>query len=647
MSATGTWTVPTGTVQLSLTDLGRWRRTTAERLADFRRWATVGRCLDEQMAARLAHLERRLVSERLTIAFVAEYSRGKSELINALFFSDLGTRLLPSGVGRTTLCPTEILWDASRPPSLKLLPIETRESPRALREFIAELDTWEEIPLDPSKPESLAPALEAIGEARTVTAAQAAALGLGEGDGPDVEIPRWRYALVNLPHPALEHGLVILDTPGHNTVGSEPEITLNRLPDAAAIIFMLGADTGVTRSDRELWSDHIQPIHGVEHSCYVVLNKIDGLRDGIKPETQILAEIEKQTRSTAETLRIGAERIFALSAKQGLVAKVQQDRDGLIKSRLYRLEQALARGMVHQKRLDHAATVRAEARSAFSESQALLSSRLGYANEQLEEIAAIQGKNQKLIDALARKALSERTRLEQARAVMMELRNAYNRHAMELARLLDPNQARDAGAQARTRVVGSAFSRQIGEALDGFFRDSRERIREAVGVIDESRALMEAASRRFAGEFQIAKVEVTEFATERFVVELNRLEQRCTRDFKGAGSLLTKRRSTLGALFFDSIALNVVRIFEIAERESRSWMVGFIRPLEAHLAGFQGNANTRIEGMGRIRNAEVDLLERLEELKGLAEEVAGQLRQGEEHQAKLMELLNEAPAPKA
>ena len=109
---------------------------TAASLASFRRWATVGRLIDEQTAARLAHLERRLQSERLTIAFVAEYSRGKSELINALFFADLGTRLLPSGVGRTTLCPTEIAWDPARPPSIRLLPIQTRESPRALREFI-------------------------------------------------------------------------------------------------------------------------------------------------------------------------------------------------------------------------------------------------------------------------------------------------------------------------------------------------------------------------------------------------------------------------------------------------------------------------------------------------------------------------------
>jgi hypothetical protein len=454
-----------------------------------------------------------------------------------------------------------------------------------------------------------------------------------------VDIPRWRYAVLNFPHPALENGLVILDTPGHNGMGAEPEVTLHRVPDSEAIVFMLGADTGVTRSDRELWSEHLEPIHGLDQTCYVVLNKIDGLRDGFKSETQILADIDKQVKSTSETLRVNPKRIFALSAKQGLIAKVQEDRDATIKSRLYRLEQALADGMLRQKKLDHAAAVRAESRVAFAESQALIESRLAFTREQLEEIEAIKGKNQKLVETLARKASSERARLEQARAVMIALRTVHNRLLERLVRLFDPAAARAAGLQARAGVLTSAFSAGIGEALDHFFRDSRGRVREAIEVIHEARAMMEMARRKFSDEYQIAAIEVGEFATERFVVEIDRLEERCARDFKGAGSLLLRRRSTLGTLFFDTVALQVVRVFEIADREARTWMGGFMRPLETQLQAFQEQANTRVEGMGRIRTAESDLVERLAELRTLAGEVGAQLREGEEHHRLLMELL--------
>ena len=62
-----------------------------------------------------------------------------------------------------------------------------------------------------------------------------------------VEVPRWRHALINIAHPLLKQGLVILDTPGLNAIGSEPELTVSLLPQAQAVVFILGADTGVDR----------------------------------------------------------------------------------------------------------------------------------------------------------------------------------------------------------------------------------------------------------------------------------------------------------------------------------------------------------------------------------------------------------------
>ena len=221
--------------EASLADLRQWRARAADTLAGLRAWAAGARLIDEQSAARLAHLERRLASERLTIAFVGEHSRGKGELINALFFAEGGARLLPSIVGRTIQCPTEILRDESRPPSIRLLPSETRDSPRALREFLDELDTWQEVPLDPRRPQSWAAACEVL------------------LDAVDAKSPRWRYAVINLPHPLLASGLVILDTAGYTTLASEPELSFHRVPDAAAIVFMLSAD-GITGHDQALWN---------------------------------------------------------------------------------------------------------------------------------------------------------------------------------------------------------------------------------------------------------------------------------------------------------------------------------------------------------------------------------------------------------
>jgi len=639
MSATGTWVVPTRAFEASLTELKTWRQSVASELAAFRRWALVSRLMDEQTVARLAHLERRLAVERLTVAFVAEYSRGKSELINALFFAELGRRLLPSGTGRTTLCPAEILWDPARPPSIRLLPIESRESPKALREFMNEPSEWHEIALDPSQPEAVVAACRSLSEAITISGIDAAGLGFDPGSHEFVELPRWRYAVVNIPHPLLESGLTILDTPGRAALAAEPELTLHRVPDAAAIVFMVGADTGLTADDQALWNEHIGPIDGLEQTCFVALNKIDALRDPGKPESQVLAEIDRQVRATADALRIAPTRVFALSAQQGLEAKLSGDRDGLIRSRLYRLEQALAKGMVHQRRIDHASVVLAETRSAFAESRSLIESRIAFTRSQLEELAALQGKNQKLVETLARKAAGERSRLDKARAEMAGLRGIHNRHGDELARLLDPAHARETGLKVRAEIVSTRFSGHIGHVLDAYFQAERDKLERAIKVIGEVRSLMAEAKRKFAAEYGVTSETLAEFATERFLVELARLEEHCDRDFKSTTSLLTRGRKTLAALFFDTVATQVIRVFEIADREVRTWMNGFIRPLEAQLSAFQEQTNARIEGMGRIQNAETDLVARLDELQALLAEVEAQRGQCEAQRERLSGLL--------
>src|SRR6188768_3385651 len=103
-----------------------WRRRLSAGVLALHDWMQDQDLADAQVDLRVQQLLERLHQDKLVVAFVAEFSRGKSELINAIFFADFGQRLLPSAAGRTTMCPTEILHDPSRPPSIRLLPIETR-----------------------------------------------------------------------------------------------------------------------------------------------------------------------------------------------------------------------------------------------------------------------------------------------------------------------------------------------------------------------------------------------------------------------------------------------------------------------------------------------------------------------------------------
>ena len=246
---------------------GAWRREFAWRLKLLAEWMKSHDLLDAAMEERLHTLELQVRSDKVMVAFVAEFSRGKSELINAIFFAGYGRRIMPASAGRTTMCPTELGYDADVSPCLRLLPIETRLQTQALVEWRAAPEKWAQIDLDVNDPAQLAKSLEKVAEVRHVSKDDARALGFWNDEhlednpmvGPDglIEVPKWRHALINIAHPLLKQGLVILDTPGLNAIGAEPELTVSLIPQAHAVVFILAADTGVTKSDLAIWREHL------------------------------------------------------------------------------------------------------------------------------------------------------------------------------------------------------------------------------------------------------------------------------------------------------------------------------------------------------------------------------------------------------
>jgi hypothetical protein len=161
------------------------------------------------------------------------------------------------------------------------------------------------VPLDPKNAQSLVQALSAVTRTQRVPQERALALGFWDDEHPEdnpprddegmVEVPAWRHAIINYPHPLLQRGLVVIDTPGLNAIGAEPELTLGLLPSAHAVVFVLGADTGVTRSDLSIWRDHLGQ---ATLERFVVLNKIDTLMDPLLQPAEVRAQIERQRVST-------------------------------------------------------------------------------------------------------------------------------------------------------------------------------------------------------------------------------------------------------------------------------------------------------------------------------------------------------------
>jgi hypothetical protein len=59
---------------------------------------------------------------------------------------------------------------------------------------------------------------------------------------------------------------------------------------------------------------------------FVVLNKIDALYDPLATPEEVQAQIQTQREKVAETLGLPTDRVFALSAREGLAARMSGQR---------------------------------------------------------------------------------------------------------------------------------------------------------------------------------------------------------------------------------------------------------------------------------------------------------------------------------
>ena len=104
----------TNQLETQVASYQRWRDEIRSGIEAYQVWLDQHGHVDIQRSLRIYDLLESMRNDRMVLAFLAEYSRGKTELINAMFFSDFKQRLLPSDVGRTTMCPTEIFHNSAK-----------------------------------------------------------------------------------------------------------------------------------------------------------------------------------------------------------------------------------------------------------------------------------------------------------------------------------------------------------------------------------------------------------------------------------------------------------------------------------------------------------------------------------------------------
>lgn len=626
-----------------------WRSRLAAHVGELQTWLSQNELSDAQSDLRLTQLLERLREDRLNVAFVAEFSRGKSELINAIFFADYGNRMLPSSAGRTTMCPTELMFDANKQPSIELLPIQSRASNSSVSEYKRFPDEWTKVALNIESPDAMQDALRHVSETTRVTPEEAARLGfeVGEGQielysvGDDglVEVPRWRHAMINFPHPLLKQGLVILDTPGLNAIGAEPELTLSLLPNAHAVLFILAADTGVTQSDMAIWREHICGGGMAKRGRMVVLNKIDGQWDELKTAAEIDAEIQRQVKTSADVLELPASQVFPVSAQKGLVAKINGDATLLERSRLPQLEAALSKELIPAKRDIVCDSTQSEFGDVSQRVRGLLESRLTGLREQLTELTELRGKNKGVVEYMMGKVRAEKDEFESGLQRYYAVRSVFSTLTNNLFGHLGLDVLRQLTHETRTVMEEAAFSKTLSDAMANFFARSREALSKSNGEIAEILAMMEAVYKKFAVEHGLKLGSPTSFSLLRYEKELDRLQAWCNDHLNTMVSLLTHDKKNITQKFFEEVAVQVRRAFEHANRDAEVWLRAVMAPMETQVREHQIQLKRRLESIKRIHQATDTLEDRIAELDSVEKNLLQQIDALEEIITRVQEML--------
>ena len=603
---------------------GVWKRAFAQQLKQLAEWMSSHDLMDASIEERLKRLEEQVRSDKVMVAFVAEFSRGKSELINAIFFAGYGRRIMPASAGRTTMCPTELSYEPDTAACLRLLPIETRLQPQGLAEWRLKQQQWNEIPLDIDDADQMADSLAKVSEVLRVTIDEARALGFWHDDSPDdnpladannmVEVPKWRHALINVPHPLLTQGLVILDTPGLNAVGAEPELTINLIPQAHAVVFILGADTGVTRSDLSIWREHLGASAENNETRLVVLNKIDTLWDSLNTPTQVQEQLDQQCRNSADILGVSLSQVVPVSAQKGLVAKISADDVLLEASGLPHLEEALGEGILGRRQSILRGVVANGVTGLHAETTRVLNIRRRDLDDQMSELNSLRGKNATVIQAMRGRIELEQRDFDASTAKVLALRSVHLKMMREVLHKIGSRALKTEMEPLAEALKGGMFKIGLRKVYSDTMGSVRGLLEAAQASGLEIRDMLGGTFRQLNAEFGFSLQVPSAPQFESYIADVAEIERR-HEQYIGVGNTLRLAQPEFAQRLQRGLTLRLRAVLDSASNELELWSKSATAQLDAQLRERKRSFSRRIEAVDRIQGAANGLVERIAEIE--------------------------------
>ncbi|HEY5604101.1 MAG TPA: dynamin family protein [Gammaproteobacteria bacterium] len=609
---------------LQLQQYHRWKTDIIKNIETYRKWVEDNEMSSPEEDLRMYETIDALKKDEITIAVAAEFSRGKSELINAIFFANYQRRLLPSSAGRTTMCPTELYFDKeAETPYIRMLPIETRLEDMSIAEYKQHPDHWISVELDIESVDSLVEAFKEIGKTKSVSREKAAQMGLYTesyfqhmNEAPlQIEIPMWRHVLISFPHPLLKQGLTILDTPGLNALGSEPELTMDMLPRAQSVMFVLAADTGATKSDMEIWQQYAKSYRETQQTgVLIVLNKIDTLWDELHDAETVDKSIQNQRVETAETLGVPIEDVYPVSAVKGLLAKIKKDDQLLLKSGLPALERALSEDILSKKQEIIRENIVSKIGGMVESTKSVLTERFEGGKSQLTELRSLSGKSADVLMDTMKKLRAEQAVYQKDVENFQTSRHVLKRQLVALNETLSIESLDQLISKTRESMVDSWTTGGMKSGMKTFFDGAKDTMTQVNWQVDKSNKLVSSIYDRFREEHGFTDIKPLLFSTQKYTRELAQLYEKADMFRKSPVTTMTEQ-SFVVKKFFVSMVSHARNIFFRANEDAENWAKTVLLPLAKRIKERKTQLEKRIENLQKVKSSREKIGENIQRME--------------------------------
>jgi hypothetical protein len=165
----------------------------------------------------------------------------------------------------------------------------------------------------------------------------------------------------------------------------------------------------------------------------------------------------------------------------------------------------------------------------------------------------------------------------------------------------------------RESIRASHLSTTLQSSMRQMIDASRSDLRAADLQFQELHSMMHGLHKTFHTQFGMSLPKPTGFSLQQKIAEIDRLNEVFDQQF-GALSLLTNEKWVLTRKFFESIALELKKVYLAALADGSTWVNSLLVPIESQLKLQQSQLSARMETVKRVLEASDQLDQSLSQL---------------------------------